>query len=104
MKMNFNNQGYMTRGFEETIPTEVKILLSTILLNKIASNTELDYLQVITLTKKYGNGNIIQHISWEQEQPASKSEYEFPVREAVTCKVYCIDDETHHTYLLAEEY
>lgn len=39
-----------------------------------------------------------------QEQPPYEKEYILLTDEVVTEKVFVIDDETHHTFLLAEEY
>lgn len=59
-----------------------------------------DYLQVFTLTKTPTG----QHIVHEQEQPPYRYELNVPCDDAVNAKVFVIDDLTHSTMLLAEEY
>ena len=61
---------------------------------------EKDYLQVFTLTKTPAG----QHIVHEQEQPPYRYELDVPCDDAVNAKVFVIDDLTHSTMLLAEEY
>ena len=45
-----------------------------------------------------------QHIVHEQEQPLYRYELDVPCDDAVDAKVFVIDDLTHSTMLLAEEY
>ena len=45
-----------------------------------------------------------QHIVHEQEQPPYHYELDVPCGDAVNAKVFVIDDLTHSTMLLAEEY
>ena len=59
-----------------------------------------DYLQVFKLTKTPTS----QHIVHEQEQPPYRYELDVPCDDAVNAKVFVIDDLTHSTMLLAEEY
>ena len=61
---------------------------------------EKDYLQVFKLTKT----PVGQHIVHEQEQPPYRYELDVPCDDAVNAKVFVIDDLTHSTMLLAEEY
>ena len=49
-------------------------------------------------------GRRAQKIVHTQEQPPYEKEYILLTDEIVTEKVFVIDDETHHTFLLAEEY
>lgn len=46
----------------------------------------------------------MQHIKHSQEQPDYVNEFDVFVDNAVSEKVYVIDDATHSTMLLAEEY
>ena len=39
-----------------------------------------------------------------QEEPAYERTFTFPTDEPITAKIFVIDDETHSTMLLAEEY
>lgn len=105
MKMSFDNPGYVTSGFQAEIPLVVQVCLMSEIdrLSRLDSE-EVDYLQIFELKRKITNGNVYQEIVVEQEQPQKKHSICFPFDEAVTRKVYCIDSEEYHTYLLAEEY
>ena len=93
----FSNPRYSTRGITETVP----ILTQIILWNCIDSmKTEKDYLQVFKLTAE----NHTQHVTHSQEEPAYEHTFDFRTDEPITAKIFVIDDETHSTLLLAEEY
>ena len=93
----FSNPRYSTRGISETVP----ILTQIILWNCIDTmKTEKDYLQVFKLTAK----DHTQHVTHSQEEPDYKRTFTFPTDEPITAKIFVIDDETHSTMLLAEEY
>ena len=85
----FENQKFLTRGVMANIPSWLTNLMWHMVLTMKVE--EKDYLQVFTLTKTPAG----QHIVHEQEQP--------PYR-YVNAKVFVIDDLTHSTMLLAEEY
>jgi hypothetical protein rflaF_16625 len=59
-----------------------------------------DYLQIFTLTGKDGEQSILH----EQEEPVYCRKVLLPYPYPVNAKVYVIDDDTHCTMLLAEEY
>lgn len=59
-----------------------------------------DYLQVFILTTTPTG----QHIVYEQEQPPYRYELDVSCDDAVDTKVFVIDNLTHSTMLLAEEY
>ena len=59
-----------------------------------------DYLQVFSLSEDKGK----QKIKHTQEVPEYSKEYVFNTGTAVTAKIFVIDDETHSTMLLANEY
>ncbi len=59
-----------------------------------------DYLQVFSLSADSGR----QRIQHTQEVPAYSREYVFDAVMPIAAKVYVIDDRTHSTMLLAEEY
>jgi hypothetical protein len=65
---------------------------------------ELDYLQVFELTSKGGEGITLQNIEHRQEVPEYKKTYVVPCGEAITAKIFVIDDGAYSTMLLAEEY
>ena len=94
----FNNPRYVTSGVNSELP-----LLTQIILWGLIDTMEVvrkDYLQVFLLSADGENQRIIH----EQEQPEYRKEYLFPSENPVIAKVYVIDDESHSTMLLAEEY
>ena len=93
----FNNQRYLTCGIEASIP----IRLQTLLWNLIdLLPPERDYLQVFRLSPFGG----MQQVIHTSEEPEYKKVLLFPSDDPITAKVYVIDDDTHTTMLLAEEY
>ena len=94
----FENQKFLTRGVMADIPSWLTNLMwHMVLMMKVEDQ---DYLQVFTLTK----APIGQHIVHEQEQSPYRYELDVPCDDAVNAKVFVIDDLTHSTMLLAEEY
>ena len=94
----FNNPRYCTRGISETVP-----LLTQIILWDLIDSMEVekkDYLQVFRLT----TDSKTQHVTHTQEQPHYERKLEFRTDNPITAKIFVIDDETHTTMLLAEEY
>ena len=59
-----------------------------------------DYLQVFSLSCDERK----QKITHSQEEPEYSKEYVFDTRTAITEKIFVIDDKTHSTMLLANEY
>ena len=94
----FNNQRYVTRGITNTVPLVTQIILwDCIDSMKIKQK---DYLQVFKLTAE----NHTQHVTHSQEEPTYEHSFEFQTDKPITAKIFVIDDETHSTMLLAEEY
>ena len=94
----FENQKFLTRGVMAEIPLWLTNLMWHMVVTMVVEDQ--DYLQVFTLTKT-PNG---QHIVHEQEQQQYRYELDVPCDDAVNAKVFVIDDLTHSTMLLAEEY
>lgn len=94
----FQNPKYLTRGIHHTLPSWLVLLLWS-LIDRIPDE-QRDYLQVFRLTRT-GNG---QHIAHSQEQPPYSYEMDIPCDDARSAKIFVIDDQTHSTMLLAEEY
>ena len=94
----FNNQKFLTCGVMADIPSWLTNLMWHMVLTMEVK--EKDYLQVFQLTKT----PVGQHIIHEQEQPPYRYELDVPCDDAVNAKVFVIDDLTHSTMLLAEEY
>lgn len=63
-----------------------------------------DYLQIFELKQELVDGRLKQKLIHSQEQPPYRKEMIFEAANPVTRKVYIIDDKTHSTMLLAEEY
>ena len=72
---------------------------------RIKEKKEVDYLQVFKLSREQNEQGIIcQKIVHKQEQPPMEDVCYLVTDEAVNETVFCIDDETHHTFLLSREY
>ncbi len=93
----FTNKRYITSGVAEKIPLPTQILLWK-LIDDLP--VEKDYLQIFKLDVENG----IQKIIHIQEEPAYEKEYVLSTENPVVCKIYAIDDKTHSTMLLSEEY
>ena len=105
MKMNFNNKGYSTQGYINEIPLVVQLMISSMLHKRIEEKKDVDYLQVFKLSREQNEQGIIcQKIVHKQEQPPMEDVCYLITDEAVNETVFCIDDETHHTFLLSREY
>lgn len=103
--MNFNNKGYSTQGYINEIPLVVQLMISSMLHKRIEEKKEVDYLQVFKLSREQNEQGIIcQKIVHKQEQPPMEDVCYLVTDEAVNETVFCIDDETHHTFLLSREY
>ncbi len=99
----FQNR-YMTKGISSEIPFYLQNLM-WIMIESMEVEKK-DYLQIFELSKTVADGKVFQKIIHRQEQP----EYEKSVtvlaneKDIVEKKVYVIDDVSHCTMLLAEEY
>ena len=94
----FTSPRYATRGVTTTVPLMLQIVLWDLIDSmKVESK---DYLQVFRLT----TDGKTQHITHTQEQPPYERTLEFSSSEPITAKIFVIDDGTHTTMLLAEEY
>ena len=93
----FENKRYLTCGVDSTIPIELQLFLWDCVDCMPAPK---DYLQVFEL-KPVGN---LQSITHSSEEPEYHMEYLLPLEVPITEKLYVIDDGSHSTMLLAEEY
>ena len=91
--MNIKNKRFVTKGIAECIPLCLQLFMWMCI---DTLPCEKDYLQVFKFTEKS-----VTHI---QEEPEYKREYLFKDAPVFIGKVFVIDDETHSTMLLAEEY
>ena len=96
--MKFKNQRYITKGVSE----KVSLLLQLFMWECIDNLTvPEDYLQVFKLSAE----NSKQKIEHIQEEPCYKREYLLQTDTPIFIgKIFVIDDGTHSTMLLAEEY
>ncbi len=96
--MKFQNKRFVTKGVSENVNPLLQLFMWQCIDNL---PPPLDYLQVFTLTVDNDNKKIIH----EQEEPAYHEEYLLNIDIPFYIgKVFVIDDETHSTMLLAEEY
>lgn len=93
----FNNPHYVTKGVNTTIPPLLQIMLWG-LIQKMP--VDKDYLQVFSLSESGGKQQIIH----SQEIPEYRKVYAVTLDTVINGKIFVIDDETHSTMLLAEEY
>ncbi len=93
----FNSNRYLTCGVQRLIPSELQFFMWSLIDQLPEPN---DYFQVFKLTIQDGK----QHISHESEQPEYHKEYDIETANPIEAKIYVIDDDTHSTMLLAEEY
>ena len=94
----FTSPRYATQGVTTTVPLVLQIILWDLIDSMEVA--EKDYLQVFRLT----TDGTTQNITHSQEQPPYERQLEFRTNEPITAKIFVIDDETHTTMLLAEEY
>jgi hypothetical protein len=99
----FNNTKYVTPGIKESVPA----FLQNILWYMVETMEDIeikDYLQVFVLDSICVDGKQKQMIIHSQEQPDYRKEYAICTKRIISGKIYVIDDKTHSTMLLAEEY
>ena len=103
--MKFNGSKYLTQGVQADIPTAIQIAMWNMIEAKLQeSGRELDYLQVFNLSSLVEDGRKYQRIEHNQEVPKFKYSIKLELDSPVTSKVFVIDDKTHVTMLLAQEY
>ena len=96
-----NRPKYETKGINTKLPLGVRVLLWGII-ETVSNEVKLDYLQIFQLERE---GNNMLKITHSQEVPQYEKVYIFPISEGnVEGKIFVIDDETHCTMLLADEY
>jgi len=95
---------YLTRGIRNKVPLQIQFILWALINELVNSSTNCDYLQIFTF--KIENDELI--ITHKQEEPEYEVEYHVKLIDdykiLASIKIYIIDDETHSTMLLAEEY
>jgi hypothetical protein len=94
----------MTRGVNIEIPVELQIFMWNCIDELKAKGQEPDYLQVFELRAISNAEKFNQEIVHSQEQPMYKKHYLVAASKLINTKIFVIDDKTHSTMLLAEEY
>ncbi|NTZ20974.1 hypothetical protein EXW96_26665 [Paenibacillus sp. JMULE4] len=98
----FRGTKYITQGINAEIPAFLQNILWYMI--ETMEVSEKDYLQIFQLNQASERGVIRQRIIHTQEQPPFQKEYIIHTKQIVTAKIYVIDDKTHCTMLLADEY
>lgn len=100
----FNNERYITKGSSIKLPPYLINMLWFLIETMNAPNGEQDHFQIFDLSSDIVDGQPVQVIEHSQEIPEYKATYRINTVKAVDAKVYIIDDISHSTMLLAEEY
>ena len=96
--MKFENRRFITKGVMENVPLHLQFFLWLCI---EVMPLEKNYLRVFEFVKTDGKYKIIH----TQEKPEYRKEYLMPEDAPYFIgKVFVIDDETHTTMLLANEY
>ena len=96
-------QRYATQGINHTLSLPEQLILWN--LYDTMNISEKDYLQVFKLERQYHrNGKAAQKITHSQEVPPYSKAFTFQFTNPVDTKVFIINDTTHETMLLANEY
>ena len=99
----FDKDKYLTRGINEAVPLAIQLSFWH-MIEEARPNIQLDYLQIFRLSVINTGDITIQKIIHEQERPPYKTDAVFPAFDTYSGKIYVIDDGTHSTMLLPEEY
>lgn len=100
----FDNKRYMTNGVKSEVPVELQLFMWNCIDTLKEQGYKLDYLQVFELKKERVDDIFFQKIEHCQEVPKYKKTYRVSSKEMIETKIFVIDDKTHSTMLLAEEY
>lgn len=98
----FKNTRYMTKGINEVVPFALQIWIWDTI-DKLEIQ-QVDYLQVFEVKVKDREKNIVE-VTHRQEEPNYCKRYELVIEGiGEDIKIFVIDDRTHSTMLLSEEY
>ena len=99
-----NGNRYISRGINDEIPIDVQIFMWQLIEELKDTIGDADCLQVFTISTVDESENTIR-ISHSQEVPEDKKIWIFEASEPCNEeKIFVIDDGSHSTMLLAEEY
>lgn len=101
MNKPFKNNKYITKGIQTALPFEIQLLLWNMI--DVMNVTKKDYLQVFKF-KIIDKANQIVQIEHSQEKPKYKKYIEIKFNLDTDITIFCIDDISHSTMLLTEEY
>lgn len=98
---------YITRGVNEQVPKEMQLRCWQFIAEKVKqANVQLDYLQIFEFDRDDQRGTIT--IIHRQEEPFYIDHHECRISNNLANfqikKLWVIDDQTHQTMLLPEEY
>ena len=93
----FNNKHYISCGINDKVPPLLQVIMWELIKQM---PVDKDYLQFFSLSADNGK----QRIKHTQDFPEYSKEYVFNTGETITDKVFVIDDKTHSTMILANEY
>jgi hypothetical protein len=99
----FNGKRYVTAGINSTIDPKIQMTIWN-LIESLKPTLSLDYLQIFELSRIQRSGITIQKLVHTQEIPQYRKEYILTDVEPSDEKIFVIDDQTHITMLLAQEY
>lgn len=98
----FNENKFITQGVKGQIPNYLQYLMWYLI--ETMEVEKKDYLQIFELSEVIENDEPMQKLVHSQEEPEYLLEHTFKSKNIVKGKVYVIDDLTHCTMLLPEEY
>jgi len=106
MEYKFNKESrYVTRGINADVPLEIQLFIWSCIDELISSSIQTDYLQVFRFKLEKSGKLSITHT---QENPEFKKVIEIEMKEEYFSlnglTVFVIDDKTHSTALLSNEY
>ena len=103
----FDNPRYVTAGINAMVDPTLQIAIWSMIDNLDAA-LEKDYLQVFEVSPIIIPGLATEMVTVKvahiQEQPPYRREHFVNCFKSTTVKIFVIDDSTHSTMLLAEEY
>ena len=100
----FTGNRYLTKGIQNEIPIELQLILWNMIDEDKQQKKLLDYLQVFELKSLYKKGKFLQEITHKQEQPYRKKKITMDSDNPISAKIFVIDDVSHITMLLSNEY
>ena len=98
----FDNQRFITKGIESDIPNYLQNIMWYMI--ETMQVEQKDYLQVFKLERVIVVLKFIKRLSILKNSLNTSMRYNFKAENPVNAKIFVIDDKTHSTMLLAEEY